>query len=103
MSKVGGYLAMPNTICSGHPTKSGRAKKFIKSTKTKNKALASKIDLKYQEEAVEEMKLGGNRITFREATTTCSIRHNQINADLRHRVRYVGIIDISYIFHSSDA
>ena len=25
MSKVGGYLAMPNTICSGHPTKSGRA------------------------------------------------------------------------------
>ena len=26
MSKVGGYLAMPNTICSGHPTKSGRAK-----------------------------------------------------------------------------
>ncbi len=27
MSKVGGYLAMPNTICSGHPTKSGRAGK----------------------------------------------------------------------------
>ena len=26
MSKVGGYLAMPNTTCSGHPTKSGRAK-----------------------------------------------------------------------------
>ena len=25
MSKVGGYLAMPNTICSGHPAKSGRA------------------------------------------------------------------------------
>jgi hypothetical protein len=27
MSKVGGYLAIPNTTCSGHPTKSGRAKK----------------------------------------------------------------------------
>ncbi|NOS87649.1 MAG: hypothetical protein HOP34_03765 [Methylococcaceae bacterium] len=29
MSKVGGYLAMPNTICSGHPTKSGRANIII--------------------------------------------------------------------------
>jgi hypothetical protein len=28
MSKVGVYLVMPNTICSGHPTKSGRAKTF---------------------------------------------------------------------------
>jgi hypothetical protein len=46
-------------------------------------------------------KVGSSR--FRGVTTTCSIRHNQINADLRHRARYVGIIDISHIFHSSDA
>jgi len=26
MSKGGVYLVMPNTICSGYPTKSGRAK-----------------------------------------------------------------------------
>jgi len=31
MSKVGGYLAMPNTICSGHPTKSGRAEMAYRS------------------------------------------------------------------------
>ena len=45
--------------------------------------------------------MGSSR--FRGTTTTCSIRHNQINADLRHRARYVGIIGLSYIFHSSDA
>ena len=50
--------------------------------------------------AAEEHK-GSSR--FRGVTTTCGVRHNQINAGLRHQARYVGIIGLSHIFHSSDA
>jgi hypothetical protein len=42
MSKVGGYLAMPNTTCSGHPTKSGRAKQFIDNLLTTEEKALSK-------------------------------------------------------------
>ena len=39
MSKVGVYLAMPNTTCSRHPTKSGRAKKDIQALEKKQTEL----------------------------------------------------------------
>ncbi len=42
-------------------------KKFVKSTKTKNRTLASQIDQQYYKEALEKMKLGGNTISLKEA------------------------------------
>jgi integrase len=42
-------------------------KRYIKSTKTTNRTLASKIDQQYYNEAVEENALGGDRITLKEA------------------------------------
>lgn len=42
-------------------------KKYVKSTKTNNRALASKIDQQYYKEALEQSKLGGQSITLRKA------------------------------------
>jgi integrase len=54
-------------------------KKFIKSTKTTNRALASKIDLQYYNDAVEQSKLGGKRISLKDAMDQYkeSIRGNE--------------------------
>jgi CRP-like cAMP-binding protein len=40
--------------------------KYIKSTKTTDKKLATKIDLEYYKQAVEQSKLGGKTITLKE-------------------------------------
>lgn len=44
-----------------------QGRRYIKSTKTANKTLASKIDRELYDQAVEQLKLGGNTITFDEA------------------------------------
>jgi hypothetical protein len=53
-------------------------KKFIKSTGTTNKALASKIDVKYYQDAIEHSKLSGQSITLKDAMHTYkeSLRSN---------------------------
>ena len=43
------------------------SKRYIKSTGTTNKTLASKIDLQYYNEAVEHSKLGGQNISLKDA------------------------------------
>jgi integrase len=58
-------------------------KRYIKSTRTNNKTLASKIDQKYYQEAVEEQALGGNKILLKDAlsqyqkTKRDNIAHNK--------------------------
>ena len=58
-------------------------KRYIKSTKTSNRTLASKIDQKYYQDAVEEQALGGNHITLKAAllqyqkTKRDNIAHNK--------------------------
>ncbi|WP_442498785.1 tyrosine-type recombinase/integrase [Methylobacter sp. sgz302048] len=42
-------------------------KRFVKSTKTKNRTLAAKIDRQYYDEAVEQSKLGGKSISLKDA------------------------------------
>lgn len=42
-------------------------KRYIRSTKTTDKKLAQKIDQQYYKEALEQSKLGGNKITLKVA------------------------------------
>ncbi len=55
-------------------------KKYVKSTKTTDKKLATKIDQSYYQTALEQSKLGGDTITFKEALELYAGQHQATDA-----------------------
>jgi hypothetical protein len=86
MSKVGGYLAMPNTTCSGHPTKSGRAKNSIQKYTDNCNKLNNHIEaLKCSHSNIKSFDYGesylydNSNYKFKRKEWTKSIRNKRIH------------------------
>jgi hypothetical protein len=65
-------------------------RKYIKSTKTTDKKLATKIDLAYYKKAIEQSKLGGNSISFKEGL---KLHHDYSKDNTAYQKSVVSVIN----------